>query len=141
MTFEISITWISKEFLKNMTHWVAQQVEIDPHRDLTVKFRNRKDSFSGVSFGGWIAIRISTNPCFCYPPFKRHGADAGDYSDRVEALVAIAAHEMQHVIQYRKGVIRKMTKKQKEQDAHKTEMRVKLLFRAQREALMAEWSR
>jgi hypothetical protein len=128
-------------FLRRMTSWCCRQVGLPASKLRAAQFRNRTtSSYSGHAYcaSGKIYCGIGPASHFPLPPDKRDGMAGEVLADRVEALVAITAHEVEHVNQYRSGRYDKLGRRL-EANTRAVEVRVLRAFRAEREALLAAW--
>lgn len=126
-------------FLRRMLAWVCKQVQLPVRTLRQVEFGKRKRGcFNGRA---WLRrIRVVIGPASCYPvePFHYPGRTNDQFlsprmADQVEALVAVTAHEAQHVYGYHYGGGRG------ERHTRGEERRVHALFVANKEALLAAW--
>jgi alkyl hydroperoxide reductase subunit AhpF len=128
-------------FLRRMAGWCCRQVGLPASKLRQAEFRNRTTrSYSGHAYyGGRVVCSIGPAHRFPLAPDTRDGMAGEIIADRVEALVAITAHEVEHIHQFRTG---KMNKIAGRVEAHTRAVEVRVLraFRAARETLLAEWS-
>lgn len=142
-------TDFSETFLRRMIAWCRKESEIPAKAIRLATFRNARRSQhrrSGfVSYSGWAdggrqtgKIRVSIGPDFAFPTkdFTAFGVLHPGYNNRVEALVAITAHELQHLAQFRRGLVSGNL----EPECVWAETRVLKAFRANCLQLFAQWN-
>jgi hypothetical protein len=156
-----STDW-SDVFLRRMVSWVAKQLELPVRKIRAVEFGNRSEvCWSGRAWGS-MKILVRIGPANCYPvePFHYPGRTNDAYlsprcEDRMEGLIAVTAHELQHLFDFdhRRSLSQKRNAllrggagpqplvkfKPGERNTRIEERRIVELFRANREALLAEW--
>lgn len=128
-------------FLRRMTSWCCRQVGLPASKLRSAEFRNRTQrAYSGHAYCATSRIVCSVGPAFRFPlpPDNRDGMAGEILADRIEALVAITAHEVEHVNQYKSGRWGKLAGRV-EANTRAVEVRVLRAFRAEREALLAAW--
>lgn len=135
-------------FIRRMLAWCRKEIELPAKALRSARFRNRKTAVhSGC--GGWGEIIVSIGPDSFFPTkeYKCPGYPgmAPAYADRVEALVAITAHELTHVRVHErlrnKPMIRALrTGAHSERQTMYEMRRVLKLFQEQRGVLLAAWS-
>ena len=135
-------TTFENHFLRRMVAWCAKQVEYPVSKVREAQFRNRtRRSYSGHAYGSR-RIVCSIGPASRFPllPDSRPGMSNEIVADREEALIAVTAHELTHLHQY---LFRRDTGKKRwsELDARWHEVKALREFRANRDALLAEWSK
>jgi hypothetical protein len=140
MKLKNSTSW-PDHFIRRMAAWCCRQSGL-PVRELRhAEFRNRKRSYSGHA---WMSGRIVCSIGrlgFPTQPDTRDGMQGEILADRLECLVAITAHEIEHICQYRENRSRALKNRRRSEPATRAhEIRVLRLFRANRESLIAEWS-
>jgi hypothetical protein len=131
------------QFLRRMAGWCCRQVGLPASKLREAKFRNRTTRcYRGVAYLGSSRIVCSIGPEKFFPigPDNRDGMAGEILADRVEALVAITAHEVEHINQYKSGRYGKLSGRL-EANTRAVEVRVLRAFRAARETLLADWSR
>jgi hypothetical protein len=127
-------------FLRRMVAWCCRQIGLPVRKLRQAQFRNRTTcSYSGHAYGRRIVCSIGPDLRFPTKPDGRDGMANEVIADRTEALIAITAHELEHVSQFHSGRDDKL-KGRCEASTRAVEVRVLRLFRANREALLAEWS-
>lgn len=88
-------------------------------------------------YPGRVLVRIGPDglPGRRYPYTGRRNAHGREYTlaDRVEALVKVTAHEVEHIARYHRGA------RQTEADVDRSALIVLGEFRRNRDRLMAEW--
>ena len=129
-------------FLRRMVAWCCGELGLPVRRLRNAQFRNRSTcNYSGHAYSS-MRIVCSVGPTSRFPtkPDNRDGMAGEIMADRTEALIAITAHELEHIRQYATGLSR-LIKGRTEATTRAAEVRVLRAFRANREALMAEWSK
>lgn len=129
--------------LRRLTSWCCKEVGYPVSRVRGVQFRNRTTGpYSGHAYGTR-RICVSVGPASSFPtrPDTRPGMSNEIMLDRLEVIVAVTAHELAHLLQYRdrRSVVLSAARKT-EFDARWHEVRALRAFRAARETLLAEWS-
>lgn len=130
-------------FLRRMVSWCCRQIGYPPSKVREVQFRNRtRRCYSGRAYGSR-RIVCSVGPASAFPvaPDNRPGMDGEIIADRLEALIAITAHELRHLWQYANGKSRTLdAERRTEHDARWHEVRTLRAFRHSRELLLIDWS-
>lgn len=142
MNFANSTHW-TDPFLRRMLAWCCRHVGFKARRMTGVQFRKRSSGcYSGHAYGSRrIVVSIGPEDNFPAKPDSRPGMQNEVIGDQVEALVAVTAHEIAHLCQYRDGRSSRLDRERKsEHDARWHEVRALRDFRADREALLARWS-
>lgn len=157
MKLSNTTTW-SNEFLRRMVSWVCKQLDLPVLQVSRARFRNRKQGcWSGLGgYGYGILVRIGPDSAFPVEPFHYPGRKRDVFlspriADRVEALVAITAHELTHVQDgmnecwhTRRARMRGSRRPKRiyggERRTMVEERRVLELFRENRENLLAQWN-
>jgi hypothetical protein len=142
MKLKNSTDW-PDHFLRRMAAWCCRQSGLPVRKLRRAEFRNRlARAYSGhADWSGRIVCSIGPAERFPLREDHRDGMSNEVMADRTEALVAITAHEVEHICQYREGRDSKLTERRRSEPATRAhEVRVLRLFRANREALLAEWS-
>lgn len=151
-------------FLRRMTGWCADQVGVPRSAIKKAEFGKRSHgSYNGRAWSGTMRFRAVIGPESEFPTqghvYRGRTSDAFralPLTDRIEALVAITAHEVTHLREYhehrqrqrkRNDLLRFVGGPQKivkrrggERRTMFHERRVLELFRSQRDALLSEWN-
>lgn len=139
----INTTPFPTPLLRRMTVWACRRVGYQPSRVWEVKFRNRsRGDYSGRAFMSR-RIVVSVGPANSFPtqPDTRPGLVGVVFTDQIEALVSVTAHELAHLCQFRDGRWPKLNANRKtELDARWHEQQALEAFRRDRDALLAVWS-
>ena len=136
----VNTTDFSDLFLRRLVSWCCRQIELPVNYMARATFRNKADGYSGR--GGGLSIIVSIGRTgFPYGPDTRDGMDNETYADRLECLVAITAHELEHCRQGNEGRMHTLRMRRRlEPMTRAVEVRVLRAFRADREALLAAWN-
>lgn len=143
MKLRNSTGW-SDAFIRRMVSWVAGELKYEPSKITEVQARNRSSrSYSGRA---WPSRRIlvSVGPDHRFPTGvdDRPGMANTVLADRVEALVLLTAHEIQHLCQFRDRRSYQLSRdRTTEHDARWHSVQVLATFREQREALLEAWGK
>lgn len=144
MQLKNSTTW-SDKFLRRMVSWCCKKIEMPARLITRAQFTNCYNSYRGRAFGRRFLVRIG--PAERYPtrPDTRPGMGNEVFADRVEALVAVTAHELYHCAadchpDHQQRTRRRNSFGSSERLTHVMEVKVLRAFRANREALLAAWS-
>src|SRR3990167_5099169 len=112
----LNSTDFSGAFLRRMVSWCCQEIELSPRCLKQAKFRNRATcAYSGHAWGHRIVVSIGPDSKY---PVKEHKCPgypgmSPRVADRIEALVAITAHELTHVREFnRRGVRMRSSERQ-----------------------------
>lgn len=133
-------------FLRRMVAWVCRQCGHRVKDIRRARFKHARRGFSGRAYGGphggFFTARIAKPGQ--WQPFTdtRHGVVI-PLPTREHALVAIAAHEINHLNQFRDGrmeALRRRGSEAVERDCFNREARVVREFDADRDALLAQWN-
>lgn len=144
MKIENSTDW-PDAFLRRMVGWCCRELKIKKQWVRLAKFKNTRNlsSYGGNGGHGEISIRISkTESSFPTEPngFKYGGIVVPALLDRIDALVAITAHELQHVQQMATRRWANLKKfKTHESDAMQAQIKVMAAFRANPLELQSIW--
>lgn len=142
-----STDW-TDEFLKQMLRWVCFELEM-PVRALKIaKFRNSRSAWGGVARAWKSQITVCVGKARLFPiEFgSAHYCPGEVFSDRVECLIAVTAHEAYHVAASNVKEHQQRTRRGRESFSSSeratcaAELRVLKSFRNQRETLLAKWS-
>lgn len=123
-------------YLRRMIGWVCREVEF-PVREVREAnvCNSTRYAFSGRAWPSYdVLVRVGADDKFPLKPFVRFGVTL-EMRDRTEALVAICAHEIWHLRQYRMD----WRERSWEHDAYAEGMRVLRTFREKRETLEERW--
>lgn len=135
-------TDFADHFLRRLVSWCCRQSGYPVRRLVSAKFSNTARSYSGMAYGSR-RIRVSIGGWYNFPtsPDNRPGMQGESFADRIEALVAVTSHEIEHLCQYAEGRSRRLNDKRAiERVTRYTEINSLRLFRANRDALILEWS-
>lgn len=136
-------SWWPDAFLRRMLRWTCRELGYPSRMIVEATFRKRpRRAYSGYA---WPSRRIvvGVGSAHHYPlkPDMRPGLDGLAIADQIEALVAVTAHEMAHLCQFRDKRIARLREDRKcERDARWHERIVLEAFRKDREALLADWN-
>ena len=122
-------------FLRRMTAWCAKHVGYKPSLLRSVEFRNRTTAaYSGHAYGTRrIVVSIGPPSMFPTTPDRRPGMAMEVFADRLEGLLAVTAHEIAHLLQYKTGRIHRLGRERRtERDARWHEVAALRAFREQR---------
>lgn len=135
-------TDFADHLLRRMVSWCCRQVGYKPSRIRAAQFRNKSGAYSGHAYHSRrIVASIGPDKLFPLPPDSRPGMDNESFADRTEALVAITAHEIAHLLQYETGRITRLKANGlTERDARRQEVACLRAFRNSRELLLTDWS-
>lgn len=130
-------------FLRRLVSYCCGQIGLPVRWMKSATFRNTKGrrTYSGLGGGRSIRATVTTREtAFPLPPDSRPGMDNESFADRLEALVAITAHELEHCRQSREGRMTTLANRRGlERNTRAVEVRVLRAFRADRDRLVAEW--
>lgn len=128
-------TEFDARFLRRMIGWVCRAIQLPVAAVRLVEITNCRLSSRGRAWPRRCLLRIGAADKFPREPFRYGGRMTPRCEDRIEGLIAIAAHELTHIKQYRDDESGRL-----EPDAVCKEHFVLGEFRKQREKLLAEWS-
>lgn len=133
-------------FLRRMVAWCAKEIGLPLREVRSVEFGNRsRGAFNGRAWYRQRRIRVVIGPATAFPvkPFLYPGRTSEaflspEYTDQLDALVGVTAHELAHLFQYhgRSG----SAARRGERVTRHHERRLTELFRANRDGLLAEWN-
>jgi hypothetical protein len=131
-------------FLRRLTAWVCKQCGMPVKQLLHAEFRNAKGwhAYTGTAWTARFVVRIGSDKCFPTQPDGRPGMSNEVFADRLEGLVAITAHEVEHLAQRnqrRQSTLRRV-RGRLERVTRAREIAVLRLFRQHRDELVAKWS-
>ncbi len=128
-------------FLRRLVSWCCKQSGLPVSKMQLANFRKRNEGYSGHA---WSSMRIVCSVGyrgFPTEPDNRPGLQGEIFHDRIEALVAVTAHEIEHCCQYHEGRSHKLKQSGSTETATRVhEVRCLRLFRENRKELLAEWS-
>lgn len=126
-------------FLRRMASWICKEIELPVRQVKVVQVSRYSKGRRGTAYPwrGKVRLMIGDASKFPKPGFNYRGAMTPDLADRMEGLVEIAAHELLHLLIYHDSGRRRSGR---EAWIVVQSCRVLDLFRANREALLAEWS-
>lgn len=131
-------TDFSDRFLRRLVSWCAKMAELPPSKVRAAQFTTTRAAYRGRAWWSMrILVRIGDAKHFPvngkYPGLVR----APEYvlADRIEALVHITAHEIEHLYDYHEGI--RITR---EGQVDFRALKTLEAFRENRDALLAEWS-
>jgi len=147
MKINNSTDW-SDAFLRRMTVWCMKQVGMPVRYMRAATFRNRQTtSFSGHACPWSRNIVVSIGVDRFFPRSVSTHGEGVWFNDRVEALVAVTAHEVFHVEAERKGSVHYQNTRgsgrgsgSSEAVTCKVEIELLNAFRKQRVELIVAWS-
>lgn len=130
-------------FLRRLVSWCCKELGLPSSKVRRAQFRNR--TISAYSGHAYTSMRFvaSVGPAGRFPlnPDNRPGMKGTVIADRLEALVAITAHELAHLCQYAERRAPGLRRTRRiERVTRREEVRVLSAFREQRDSLLAEWS-
>jgi hypothetical protein len=137
-------------FLRRMVAWCCREIGLPPKTIRDAKFGNKSSAWGGR--GGVHRIYVGIGPDSAFPveafhyPGRTDDAFLGPrIEDRLEALVAVTAHELTHCQEHQHlnslPMIRRLRRGwNSERKTMHNERQVLGAFRRQRETLLAEWS-
>jgi len=127
--------------LQRLVRWCCQRLDLPIRSVKLATFRNSRSTWGGAAYywKGQITVCIG-DACHFPTATKRHASGLQEsIADRLEALVMVTAHELAHILQRhckRRG-IGSGGGMEAATDWHA--LPILREFRAQREALIAEW--
>jgi len=131
-------TDFSDRFVRRMISWCATMAELPPSKIRAAQFTTTRAAYRGRAWRSMrVLVRIGDAKHFPingkYPGLVR----APEYvlADRIEAIVHITAHEIEHLYDYREGI--KITR---EAQVDFRALKILEAFRDNRDALLAEWN-
>ena len=139
-------------FLRRMMAWSCKEIGLPVREVRQAQFgKRRRGAFNGhARTSGLIRVVIGPNESFPTLPYLYPGRTSEaflspGYADAIEALIGVTAHELTHLRTYTqfryKPMIRKLRRGiHSERPTRFEERRVIETFRANRDALLAEWS-
>lgn len=145
MKLKNSTDW-TDHFLRRMVAWCCKQIGMPVRVVWQAQFRNRHMGYAGRACYDSHRIVCSIGLAgFPMSPDDRPGMQNEAIADRIEALVALTAHELYHLAARYVPAHRQKTRRHErfassEQATRHEEVRVLRLFRAERDALIAQWS-
>lgn len=126
-------------FLRRLVSWCAREAELPPSMVRAAQFTRTRASFRGRAWSSMrILVRIGDEHHFPLRNLKYPGlvrAPVYDLADRLEALVQITAHEIEHLYDFSQGI-----RIVREGSVDFRSLKSLDKFRANRDALLAEWS-
>jgi hypothetical protein len=128
-------------FLRRMVAWCCHESGLPVRRLREATFRNCAYSFSGHAYGSMRIVCSVGRSGFPASPDTRPGMSGEIIADRMEALIAIASHEIEHCCQYaerRSAALKKQ--RWSELVTRQHEVATLRKFREHREQLLTEWS-
>lgn len=131
-------------FLRRLVAWTCKEIGLPVRSIRLAEFGKRsRGAFNGRAWSSG-RIRIVIGPASAFPvePHLYPGRTSDAFmsprmADQTEGLVAVTAHEVEHIYGYRN---RKGKHRHSERFTRGEERRIMDLFRAQRDALLAEWN-
>lgn len=137
-------TDFSEAFLRRMVSWCCRAVGLPVRWLRRATFKKTRTTYRNIAFSGLgggcsIIVRIGSDSAYPVREFIRHGVKHPSHADRVEGLVSTTAHECYHCRQSRDRAWR--GRYNDEAAAIQAESVALESFRANRDALMADWSR
>lgn len=139
-------TDFSDHFLRRLVSWCCRECHASPTTIKAAQFTNTTHAWSGRAWYGSrrILCRIGPPGYFdaprdaSYP--NRKNTPRYTVNDRIEALVHITAHEAFHIVEYAEHRSRRQQHRNREAAVDGVALAVLEAFRANREALLAEWN-
>lgn len=138
----VNSTVFPDRFLRRLVSWCCGQIELGVRELRLAEFTNCSGHYRGLASNSRrILCRVGPAENFPMEPDGREGMDNEVIADRIEALVAITAHELAHIGQFVSGRMSRLKKQRRTEPAtRREEVRVLRSFRLQRESLLAQWS-
>jgi hypothetical protein len=144
MKIKNSTAW-SDTFLRRLVSWCCRELEVPVRTIRTAEFKNGRRAFSGYANGRrHITVRVGGVAQFPCPAGYRDSDEV--YADRIEALIAITAHEVYHlgarfVAEHQQRTrIGRNGFASGERVTRAAERKTLVAFRQEREPLLAVWS-
>lgn len=141
MKIKNSTDW-PNHFLRRLVSWCCKQLDHPASKVRLAQFTRYSGAYRGRAWSSRrILCRVGSADRFPMAPDNRPGMAGEVFADQTEALVAVTAHELAHLAQYREGRIGGLKQMRVTEPAtRREEVRVLRAFRANREVLLAEWS-
>jgi hypothetical protein len=149
MKLRNSTTW-PDHFLRRMTAWCCDQLDMPRSYVLAAQFANSRSKWGGLAYlrQRRMGVRVSAKESDFPETARQPGSDATELlADRLECLIKVTAHELAHHDQYRLEHAERVSNRTRRGGWGGSEGRTQALafqvlraFRANREALLAEWS-
>ena len=145
MKIKNSTKW-SNEFLRRMTAWCCRELDIPVRLIKVAVFRNSRSMWGGLARGWKRQISVCVSPLeSAFPAACPTHREGEKFVDRIECLVAVTAHEAYHIAADRHPDHQQKTRRRDDYGSSERitcNMQFKALnaFRANREALLAEWN-
>jgi hypothetical protein len=144
----------SDRLLRGMVSWCCREMRLPVREISRAHFGNRSGSvWSGYACFSTRSIRVMIGPDRLFPvePYHYPGCTSDAYltprvEDRLEALIAITAHELAHIRRYvelchlRGSVSASKLRLGSERPTQQAMRDLLARFKADRERLVAEWS-
>jgi hypothetical protein len=132
-------------FLRRMVAWCCRQIGMPQRTILGATFRNSRGAWGGAARTWLKRITVCVGPESRFPASCGTHEPGESFADRLECLVAVTAHEAYHVAAEWADEHRQRTRGKRHGSSERRtcleEMRILRLFRANREFLLADWSR
>ena len=144
MKFINTIPDFPDAMLRRMVAWCCKELELPCRYVKEIAFRKSSRAYGGLARrrGTVIGVRVGDASKFPTPTFKHRWGLQETIADRIEALVAITAHELAHAeAYYRQSKTRKGgAGGGSERATDVAAFRVLRTFRENRAALLAAWN-
>lgn len=130
-------------FLRRLVSWCCRELELPASKVRQVTFANSRGAYGGCAYLGNLSVGVRIGPPGYFPckTAKHYDGLQETLVDRTEGLVAVTAHELAHLEQYRR---RTTTRRGgfggSERLTDAMAFRCLRAFREQRDSLLAEWS-
>lgn len=145
MKLENSTTW-PDHFLRRMLAWTCKELDMPVRTIRHARFRNSRAAWGGVarSWKGQITTCVHPDPMRFPAACSTHKAGES-FADRIECLVAVTAHEAYHIAaalvpDHQQKTRGRSSCASSEAATCVAEFKVLDAFRANREALLADWN-
>lgn len=128
-------------FLRRLVAWCCCQSRLPVRAVKLAEFRNRCDNYSGHAYHSMRFVVSTGKAGFPMEADHREGMGGEIIADRIESLVAVTAHEIEHLCQYHENRSRTLHRRRRSEPVTRAhEVRCLRLFRAHRDLLLAEWN-
>lgn len=133
-------------FLRRMVAWCCRQIDMPVRSIHSAVFRRSRAAWGGCARYSRRQISVCVGDARHFPANAGSHEKGEAFADRLECLVAVTAHEAYHIAAHAVDDHRQKTRRGTDRTASSErrtcleEMRVLRVFRANRDALLAEWS-
>ena len=122
-------------FLRRMVSWICKEFDLPAKALKGAEFKRYSGTCRGLAWRGNIRVNIGDADKFPSKAWNYRGGMVPACVDRVEGLVAVTAHELWHLVQFRE----KVNRRGMERRAVFMERTLLDKFRGDRPALLAAW--